>query len=558
MKQFLSISAIIFTVFATSAQPFTATYNFANVTNSSGTYDPTPPPEVTGIYFGSFEAFGVSNNSNASGRFSFSQWALGGSNGNDDYSSHTGSLNEDKFYEVSLYPELGYSIDLTSITFSVQRSGTGIRTYSVRSYHDDFAANLPASINPTNANLSVQSGNIFYWNNDATTSNQNGSTITLSGPDFTGNTMGYVFRFYGWNAEGNAGTFSIDNVTFTGSVTQIPIIADFYIDGFPMCENTQLSFTDASVSFNGDIVSWQWDFGDGNFSSQQNPQYTYSTCGDYTVSLTVTNSNNESHTTSYMITIDCMPVADFMASSTSGCEPLCVDFTDLSTVNGFSGIAFWEWVTSDGDTLYDQNPQTCFAQGSYDISLTAYTWGWCYDTKTVNSMIDVSPNPVADFTFSSSGGMVNFTNASTGESAYHWDFGDNTTLADTSNQQSPSWTYTETGTTYSVCLTVFNSDGCSDMICKQVNITGIYDISSENIFRVYPNPSHDGLFTIEMENGFGNNAKLFVQNILGEIIKTEKIFSSPVQLNLSQFAAGNYLLKMVSDKGIAIRKITVN
>ncbi len=205
------------------AQPFTATYNFADVTNSTGTSDPTALPAVTGIIFGPFESNNVSANSGASGRFSFTQWPAGATTADDNYASLTGSLDDTKYYGVYFYPEVGYSIDLTSITFSVQRSGTGIRTYSVRSDADNYAANLPASINPTNTNLSVQSGNIFFWNADATTSNQNGSTITLSGAEFTASTIGFAFRFYGWNAEGTVGTFSIDNVTFTGSVTQVPV-----------------------------------------------------------------------------------------------------------------------------------------------------------------------------------------------------------------------------------------------------------------------------------------------------------------------------------------------
>jgi subtilisin family serine protease len=54
------------------------------------------------------------------------------------------------------------------------------------------------------------------------------------------------------------------------------------------CTGLTCSFTDASWDPDGDdIVSYTWDFGDGNGSSAQNPSYTYSGSGSYTVSLTV-------------------------------------------------------------------------------------------------------------------------------------------------------------------------------------------------------------------------------------------------------------------------------
>jgi PKD repeat protein len=46
-----------------------------------------------------------------------------------------------------------------------------------------------------------------------------------------------------------------------------------------------VNFTDQST---GDIISWQWDFGDGSTSTEQDPSHTYTVSGMYTVSLTVT------------------------------------------------------------------------------------------------------------------------------------------------------------------------------------------------------------------------------------------------------------------------------
>lgn len=56
--------------------------------------------------------------------------------------------------------------------------------------------------------------------------------------------------------------------------------------------NTMIvAFNDAST---GAPTAWSWDFGDGGTSTQQSPSHTYSTSGDYTVSLTASNGGGPS------------------------------------------------------------------------------------------------------------------------------------------------------------------------------------------------------------------------------------------------------------------------
>lgn len=221
---FVALAAV---VASASAQSFTALYAFDSVKTTSGLVDPSAVPTATGITFGSFSAsVAVSANPNASGRFSFTDWPLGATSANDTYSALTGALSDSQYYEVTLTPAMGYAATLTGVTFQSRRSSAGIRTYAVRSSADAYAANLPASIMPANANLSVQAGNTFFWNLDATTSGQNGNVITLTGGSFTALTSPITFRFYGWNAEQSGGTFSIDTVVFAGSVSTTTGIAN--------------------------------------------------------------------------------------------------------------------------------------------------------------------------------------------------------------------------------------------------------------------------------------------------------------------------------------------
>ncbi|MEY4572117.1 MAG: hypothetical protein RLZ10_1343, partial [Bacteroidota bacterium] len=195
---------------------FTGTYNFASVTTTSGTTDPTSVPTATGVTFGSFSS-SIGTNSGAAGRFSFTGWPTGATNNSNTF---TGSINTSSYYQVSITVATGYTVSLSSINFTLQRSGTGIRQYAVRTSADSYSANLSASISPSNVDLSVVATNIFQVV-DATTAAETGSKITLSGANFTNLAAGTTrtFRFYGWNAEASGGTFSIDDVIISGTAT---------------------------------------------------------------------------------------------------------------------------------------------------------------------------------------------------------------------------------------------------------------------------------------------------------------------------------------------------
>jgi hypothetical protein len=237
IKKLLSIALIATAMFA-NAQSFTGVYTFSAVasgTASTGYTDPTPVPVAAGLTFGSFTAVGTgtstATNPGAAGRFVFDNWPTGATTGLDVYANMTGSINVNEYYNVTLMPASGYSLTISSITFGVRRSGTGIRNYAVRSSADSYSANIPASVG-TNTNLSVVSTDVFFWNFDATatSADQVGSTVTLSGANFTDLTSPISFRFYGWNSEGSGGNFSIDNVNINGSVSLATSIATLNFD----------------------------------------------------------------------------------------------------------------------------------------------------------------------------------------------------------------------------------------------------------------------------------------------------------------------------------------
>jgi PKD repeat protein len=103
----------------------------------------------------------------------------------------------------------------------------------------------------------------------------------------------------GLNASGNSERL-IANFTATPTVGQAPL---------------KVQFIDTSIAQNTTISSWKWDFDhDGVIDSQaQNPSWTYTTPGNYTVSLTVSNGQlTDTETKTHFITV--LPTPEFMVA----------------------------------------------------------------------------------------------------------------------------------------------------------------------------------------------------------------------------------------------------
>jgi PKD repeat protein len=266
---------------------------------------------------------------------------------------------------------------------------------------------------------------------------------------------------------------TIPDGSFTVAGTTIPApVADFSADNTSGPAPLTVRFTDLST---GDGISaWQWDFdNDGvNDSTGQNPEFTYTAAGTYTVKLVVTGTGGDGETTKtgYITVSDVAipaPVADFSADNTSGPAPLTVRFTDLSTGDGISA---WQW-DFDNDGNVDstgQNPAYTYATaGSYSVKLIT-TGAGGDGTETKTGYITVSdaqiPAPVAAFSGTPTGGIepltVQFTDASTGDvTEYAWDF-DNNGVID-STEKNPGYTYSHAGT-FSVTLNVTGPGGYDD------------------------------------------------------------------------------------------------
>ncbi len=187
--------------------------------------------------------------------------------------------------------------------------------------------------------------------------------------------------------------------------------------------------------------------------------------------------------------------------------------------------------------------------GNYSVTITNPSTG-CIAFDQLDIIVNYTPN--ANFTTAISGLNVDFTNLSTADAVYNWNFGDGAI----SMVFNPTHSYASLGT-YTVTLTVTNGCG-SDYYTFVLTIGNAIDnILNNNLIEIYPNPVNDFAYL-----NFHFNEPQFITleliNVTGEILLFEElgiIQNNLITINLNDIAAGIYQLKINTQNGIISKQI---
>ena len=239
------------------------------------------------------------------------------------------------------------------------------------------------------------------------------------------------------------------------------------ICGLP--DSLMTTFTGSS-----DALDFDWNFGDGTFSDETNPNHEYIVEGDFNVSLIVANIHGCLDTATQLVSVNHQPIAEIDPSDYQGCES--------DTIQFFSPDPFadsWQWNFGDGNFSTEQNPLHIYPeQGIYNVGLILGNNDLCFDTLFIPNAITILENSQAFFTWEDQmKGIIKFTNASINAIAYEWDFGD----GNFSTEFEPTHEYLTNGAK-NVQLTAIHENGCIDIYGEVVMPEYFYGLYFPNAF----------------------------------------------------------------------------
>lgn len=345
------------------------------------------PPGVNGVYAGG--VITISGTPNAVGAYNYTVTTTGPCS--NPQRTGTITVNPDATINLTSAPpttnqEFCFNNPLTPITYAVGGGGSGATV-----------TGLPAGVTGTFA----------------------GGTVTISGIPTVSGVFNYTVTTTGICVQATA----------TGTITINALPTASFVPPVPSCETRTITFNDNSTPNSGTIINWAWNFGDPasgplNTSTLQNPTHTFSTAGNYTITLVVTTDKGCVSTNPPVnITVNVRPQAGFIVPD------VCINdvatlFTDTSHISsGSFDPAGYYWDFGDPasgplNTSTAQNGSHLYtAIGPYNVMHVVTSSLGCKDT-VYNTIFINAADPVADFTVNNSATLcandsVAITNIST-------------------------------------------------------------------------------------------------------------------------------------------------
>ncbi|MBU0596028.1 PKD domain-containing protein, partial [Candidatus Bipolaricaulota bacterium] len=239
-----------------------------------------------------------------------------------------------------------------------------------------------------------------------------------------------------------------------------------------------LGFQDESYDADGELLAWDWRFGDGSEAHGERVLHAYDAHGTYLVWLAVTDDQGENAVQTQSITVlSHPPVSQFTfdpARPNQG-EPARFDASTSWDPDGAVASYRWDFDNDGRIDVESTDPTTdhAFAEsGDHVVTLlvvdddgvASYSADRAGEPLSGSTLVSVNASPTALFSVSSFDPLetetVTFTDASFDTdgivTAWKWDFGDGAT----SDEASPAHVYQDAGT-LTVTLAVTDDNGAA-------------------------------------------------------------------------------------------------
>ena len=304
------------------------------------------------------------------------------------------------------------------------------------------------------ANTSTGPLNAYLWDFG------DGTTSSLKDPVYTYDDPGdYIVRLTVTNEAGCE--------TYAEQLVTVHALPQALFSTELACSELPVRFIDESFVANANIESWQWDFGNGITSTEQNPEAVFDSAGVFPVSLSVTSTYGCETTVTQDVRVLPSPVSAFSYSTV--CPQESVTFTDQSVPPEGESITSWAWDIG-GAFSNQRNPSFTFDfPADYEVTLTVQASNQC--VGSYEQTITVPDRPLIDFHVENNctGNEVLFTDLTTTENdsiaSWTWDFGG---LALATGPEA-SFEFPRTGS-YNVTLTVETASGCGYSYSRQISV----------------------------------------------------------------------------------------
>jgi gliding motility-associated-like protein len=313
---------------------------------------------------------------------------------------------------------------------------------------------LPLTVNFNNVSTGATA---FLWN-----FGNNDTTSTVSNPVRTYTAAGtYTATLLAYNPT----TCNLSDTSFI-TITVYPKPTVSFTSVYDSCKNS--IFLQNTSTANGATVNYDWNYGNGQTSTSQNPGTIVYQPGTYTTTLIAFGNNGCNDTTKQVFNFGIKPVQSY--PDTAFCYGKSIQLHA-------SGGTTYSWQPTVG--LNNSNMANPIATPSvstiYTVTIPQTDGAGRTCNFILTDTITIYPKVTAAFNYSvnACGNTLTFKDSSyTNVNSWNWNFGDS--IFDT--HQNTSHSYSHPGA-YTISLVVNNQYNCPDSINKIINLTGFTPIS---------------------------------------------------------------------------------